>query len=451
MSLTDLRRAALMASPLLFWAWLGAASAPRTLLAWGLLTTAAALAFASSPGAVQRWALALWLYATPALGFLREGPSLSVGAGLVVCALGFRVATGEGRTYGASAAIAALGAMLGWAMAGGAALADFGAQPPDLAAALFSSRQGLLFHWPILWTGLAGLPLASLRAPTRAAAAGGLAVLVLAAACLPASRPAVGLLVLPFITPGLLATLQAARDLAATRPLLPLTAAAALLVLWNMLFMSQYRDGLVPRDDTVSFAEVAEGNAELFAQGMGSPSAWPANWFFAWRHRLSPDRFDLMVGKELVAQGDRLELDVGRLHLDDALLIEGWSVRHPCGSGVCRAVEGQARVFLPLPDGEWGALLVAGGEGEGRFALRVTINGHDAGWLSPPDTGTEARLPTPSTLWHRGLNEVVLQAPQGPALVDCLAVERNDWPSTKETIPFAAPSPSVGRDGVGGK
>jgi hypothetical protein len=306
----------------------------------------------------------------------------------------------------------------------GAGGLDWRTGPPDLTAALFSSRQGLLFHWPILWTGVLGLPLASVGGPSRAAAAAGMGVVLLAAACLPASRPAAGLLVLPFITPGLRAALRAARDLAASRPLLPLTAAAGLLVVWNLLFMRQYREGLVPRDDTVSFAEVAEGNAALFARGAGSPSAWPANWLFAWRHRLSPDRFDLMVGKELVARDGRRELDVGQRPLDDALLAEGWSVRHPCGGGVCRAVEGRARAFLPLPDGRWRALLVAGGQGADPGALDIIINGRDAGTLALPGTGAEARLVTPSTLWRRGLNEVVLHAPQGTVLVDRLAVER---------------------------
>jgi hypothetical protein len=108
---------------------------------------------------------------------------------------------------------------------------------------------------------------------------------------------------------------------------------------------------------------------------------------------------------------------VGRLDLDDALLAEGWSVRHPCGAGVCRAVEGQARVFLPLPDGGWRTLSLALAEGSGPVAVRV--NGRDLG-----PARAERPLETPAGLWRRGLNEIVLRAEAGPALVDRLAVVR---------------------------
>jgi hypothetical protein len=183
--------------------------------------------------------------------------------------------------------------------------------------------------------------------------------------------------------------------------------------------MRQYRDGTVPRDDTVAFADVAAGNARLLAAGVGSPNAWPANWLFALRHGLSPARFDLMAGKELREEGGRLELDVGRLDHDEALLAEGWSVRHPCGAGVCREVEGQARAFLPLPDGAWRALVVALGEGSSPGAVRVAVNGRELGAARG-----EIPLPTPAGLWRRGLNEIVLRADAGPALVDRVGLVR---------------------------
>jgi hypothetical protein len=163
---------------------------------------------------------------------------------------------------------------------------------------------------------------------------------------------------------------------------------------------------------------VVEGNAQLLAAGVGSPVAWPANWIFAARHRLSPARFDLMVGKRLPARGGRPELDVGRTELDEALLAEGWSVRHPCGSAVCREVEERARLFLPLTGGGWRALALTGG-GPGRLAVR--INGRPAGWLVLPGPGQEALLATAAP-WRRGLNEIILEAPAGPVLVDRLAV-----------------------------
>jgi hypothetical protein len=170
----------------------------------------------------------------------------------------------------------------------------------------------------------------------------------------------------------------------------------------------------------VSFPQVAEGNARLWAEWAGSPVAWPANWILAADRRLSPARFDLMVGKQVPERSGRRELDVGRLDLDEALLAEGWSVRHACGPAVCRAVERRARLFLPLPDDGWGQLVVMG-DGGGRLGVR--INGGSWGWLRL-GAGTEARLATPPGGWRRGLNEVILEAPDGPVLVDRLWVER---------------------------
>ena len=391
----------LAALPLLAWSWLGAPF-PATLLAWALVVAAGALTFSRAPSA---WAFLFWLYATPVLGFLREGPSLRTAAGVLVAAMAFWAAGREGLPRTASAGLAALGAVLALLAAG---VTTLGAQPPDFLAVLFSSRRGLLFHWPLLWAGLLGLP----RARTAVASAAGVLVLLAAAASLPAARPAVALLVLPFLAAGLGASVEAVRKWAAMRPLALLGAAAVVLVAWNLLFMRLYRDERIPRDDTVAFAQVAEGGARLLADDVGSPVAWPANWLFAARHGLPPSRFDLMAGKELPAPGGRVELDVGRLDLDEALLAEGWSVRHPCGAEVCREVEGRARVFLPLPGGSWRGLALTG---TGRLGVRV--NGRPVGSLAA--TGPEAILPTPEGSWRRGLNEITLE---GSALVDRLAV-----------------------------
>jgi hypothetical protein len=377
------RFTALAALPLLALAFLGPArhaiGGTAVLLCWAVVTAAGLAVFATVDGspAARRWALVLWLYATPIFPV---------------------AALGEGPAFAAATS---------WAVA-----------PPDLALALFSSRRGLFFHWPLLWTGVLGLPLLARRSPRLAAAAGGgLAVLFAVAACIPGSRPAVALLALPFVAPGLVACLEAVRRGAARRPLAVLGAAGAALVLWNLLFMRLYRDERIPRDDTVAFAQVAEGNARLLSEAVGSPTAWPANWLFAARHRLPPARFDLMAGKELPAGG----LDVGRLDLDDALLAEGWSVRHACGEGgLCRAAEGRARLFLPLPDAGFAALGLAAG-GEGRLA--VALNGRPLGLLRVAP-GVEAVLPVPEGLWRRGLNEVILEAVSGPVLVDRVRAAR---------------------------
>jgi hypothetical protein len=297
---------------------------------------------------------------------------------------------------------------------------------PRPADGLFSSRHGLLFWNPLLWAGVAGLALSWRRDRRRVTALfAALAGVLLVMTCRPpaasgpwaASRWTVAL---PLLAPGIARALDLLPRLAARRPDGLLAAAAASFIAWNLLLMEQYGGGLLPRDGTVSFVAVAEHSAALLSRRFGSPPAWPANWAFAWRHGLAPDRFDLVAGKRLPAgAGGRPEIDVGDLALDAALLLEGWSVRHPCGEAVCRAVEGRARLLAPLAAPEPFALTVrASGEG----VLRASVNGVEVGarTLGPEAAALRfAPLARPERL-----NEVSLTlGPGGRALVDRVTLE----------------------------
>jgi hypothetical protein len=267
--------------------------------------------------------------------------------------------------------------------AGAAALVAAAAHAAGLAAplttgswepllTLFGSRQGLLYLTPALWLGVFGLVRHARRAGEEAwPAAAALAAMTAAhAACRTAAggpcpreemAPALALLALPMAE-----ALCALRDLSRRAPAAPLWAAGLLLVCRNLLFMQQYADDMIPRDFPLSFSEVARNNASLVARAVGSPLAWPANWLFARTYDTPPDRFDDAAGKALPRGPDgTATLDVGRMDLDAALLLEGWSVRHPCGASVCRAVESQARVLLPIETEEPVALTVrASGAGQ---------------------------------------------------------------------------------------
>jgi hypothetical protein len=183
--------------------------------------------------------------------------------------------------------------------------------------------------------------------------------------------------------------------------------------------MQQYAADMVPRDAPVSFPQVARNGAAIVARAVGTPSAWPANWLFAARHGTGPERFDAAAGKRLPrGAGGAVTLDVGRLDHDDALLLEGWSVRHRCGAEVCRAVEGDARLLLPV---------------HARARMDLVVHASGQGTLSVAGArgaaGARSLGPAPAALvfdlgeMPAGLHALRLTVPPGGrALVDRLAL-----------------------------
>jgi hypothetical protein len=299
---------------------------------------------------------------------------------------------------------------------------------PALLETFFSSRHGLLYWTPVLWAGFIGLAGLLVRGRDRRTALL-LAVPLLVMTYVNASSGdwwAGGSFsnrrfdsALPFLAVGLAASLAVVRRLAARRPGALLAAAGVGLVLWNGLFMEQYRRGVIPRDDTVSFPRVAENSADLLATAAGSPLAWPANWIFALRHRLPADRYDLMVGKYLFFMQNNMDgvVDVGADPAQDqAVLADGWGVRVPCAEAVCRAVEGRARLLAGLAAPE---TLDVTARASGSGQLRVFVNGTGVGEGTLAEGLGDVTARVPAARWRSGLNDVVLEtSPGGTALVD---------------------------------
>jgi hypothetical protein len=305
---------------------------------------------------------------------------------------------------------------------------------PYLLETFFSSRHGLLYWTPILWLGFLGYaPLLLRRTRLALTLLAPIAIMSYVNVCSGdwwaggsfSNRRFDSLL--PLLALGLGAVLTRVQEWVARRPALPIAAAGAALTLWNVLFMTQYGRNRIPRDDTVSFAQVAENGADLLSEWAGTPLAWPANWVYAWRHDLPPQKYDLMVGSYLFYRQNNLGgvIDLGDARVDPGLLGEGWSGRRPCAPGaaaVCRGLRGTARLFAPLDVPRDLAVSVrASGEG----TLRVSVNGHPLGALPLAREMGSFRLRAPRALWRRELNEIALTPTAGAeVLVDGLVFER---------------------------
>jgi hypothetical protein len=314
---------------------------------------------------------------------------------------------------------------------------------------LFSSGRGVLFWSPVLWAGVLGYvwlwPRERPRVRPLLIALSAVAALLLLGDVLREIEPgedpyrAGGFeTVLPLLTVGLAGSLAWLRDLAARKPGRVLVAAGALLVVWNFLSMEQYRRRLLPADDTVSFAAMTETNARLLSETVGTPLAWPANWLFAAAHGVRPDKYDVVAGKSLAqGSGDNVgTIDFGDDRVDPALVLEGWSGREPCGTGVCRRVLGRARVLAPLParPAPPGLDVVVRAAGHGM--LQLTVNEQPGVAVLLDEDSRDRTVHVSADAWRSGVNALVFEAaPGGEVRVDAIVLEPAEARDTPGSTP----------------
>jgi hypothetical protein len=306
---------------------------------------------------------------------------------------------------------------------------------PYLLNTFFSSRHGLLYWTPVLWGGFLGL-LAFFRRDrfTATALLVPLIVMSYVNAC-SGDWWAGGSFsnrrfdsVLPLLAVGLGASLSGLLEAVRRRPLRLAWAVGLGFVLWNQLFLLQYREARVPLDDTVSFAEVAQGNAALLGRFVGTPLAWPANAVFAAEMDLPPARYDLAVGKYLFYRQNNLGglVKMGDGRSDPALLGGEWSARTPCGEATCRRILGRARVLAPLDVPEDLDVLV---RAEGRGTLEARVNGRLVAAFPLEDVLRDLRARVPRAYWRREHNDVSLSlSTGGAALVERVLFARAAGP-----------------------
>ncbi len=303
---------------------------------------------------------------------------------------------------------------------------------PYLWQTFFSSRHGLLYWTPVLWLAALGLRAFVRRERGRAALLLVPAVLMAYVNACSGDWWAGGSFsnrrfdsLLPLVAPALALGLDAVVTAVRRRPALVAGALGALLTLYNLLFMQQYRRNLVPRDDTVSFADVAANNAALLQSAVGTPLAWPANWLFAAEHGLPVRQFDRTVGLYLFYRQNNLGgvIDLGDERVDRGLLDEGWSRPWPCGPGlVCRSPGAGARLFVPLDVPETLDVTL---RLRGRGDLALLLGGRPLAQLPLEAELRDVTVRAPAGLWRRELNELrFVPSPGGEVQVERLIFAR---------------------------
>jgi hypothetical protein len=205
--------------------------------------------------------------------------------------------------------------------------------------------------------------------------------------------------------------------------MLVIAPAAAAIVGWNALLMTQYQRGMLPRDEPVRFDAMVRQQAELAtAPPFFYPFAFPANVWFAWREHLPIDRYDLLGSEPL-----RREMYLPLNDWGARFLLDGWqnAAGDEFGSRhFLVAPSGIVLVPLDVPaDAAFSIDLEARADGEPHGAatrLDLAVNGRSFGDL-PLDVGAPKPsrrafvAPAGARVWRRGYNRVTISRPPDAA------------------------------------
>jgi hypothetical protein len=289
-----------------------------------------------------------------------------------------------------------------------------GWREPLVVELLFSSKHGLLSWTPAVTVALVGLVLLTRREPALALSL--LATLALGV-CLLASTwdwhagAAFGSRrfteAFPLFLLGLCRALEGAWRVSRASAV----GLCALLVGWNTALVHEVRESRIPAVGTFAFSEVAARAVGRVYRAVGHPFAIPANWAFAWRYGVTPDRFDHVVGH---GNYRRIEVAVGTAD-DTPFLGRGWSgVEGEPGATYRWSVGASSSWLLPLEEPRPYRLTLVGQAirpppGSGPQQVGVVVNGRAAGTLEVPAQRATVELVVPGMSWRRGLNEVVFE------------------------------------------
>jgi hypothetical protein len=309
---------------------------------------------------------------------------------------------------------------------------------PFVLETLFSSRHGLLSWTPILWLGYLGLwPLLRTRRHLALPLIVPVAAMTYVNMCSGdwwaggsfSNRRFDSLL--PVLALGLAASIEWLAGAVARRPALVPAALAVAAAALNMALLEGVRASGGPAAP-IAFAEAVRAGAQRTADVVGSPPTWPASWAFAWRHRLPPAQYDLLVGRYLFYRQNNLQ---GRIDLgatgDEAMLGEGWGAAALRDGVTARRLVGRGRILAPLDVPEDIEVAVRA-HADTASSVRIEVNGRDAGAFTAGPGWNEHRVIAGRDRWRRDLNDVVIVAGGAGVWVDALDFSRTGVPEGQE-------------------
>jgi hypothetical protein len=309
--------------------------------------------------------------------------------------------------YGSWLAVSPLGPQIRWAH-------------PQLVDILWSSRNGLLSWSPILYFAAIGLLMFAVRQPSV-----GIPALVAVAAMTYfnatiqdwwgsdgfGGRRFDG--TIPMFCLGAAAFITYAADATRRHPLRALTAAASLLVIWNLTLMSVASEGLFRIGTTVSYGDTFAAQGRVFHRWFGNPFSYPASLLFALRNGVSPAAYDLLRTNRFLSDPLRPygRVDIGS---DDGWLIEdGWHGAEHDGPITFRWAASSAVLMIPLDRAAPLTLQVRlhsfGYPNAPPQTLTAHVNGHAFGPVPVHDGWETLEFAAGREAWRSGVNRLRLE------------------------------------------
>jgi hypothetical protein len=306
--------------------------------------------------------------------------------------------------YGSWLAMSPLGPQIRWA-------------DPQIVDILWSSRNGLLSWSPVLYVAALGLVMFAFAEP-----AAGVPALIAVAAMTYfnatiqdwwgsdgfGGRRFDG--TIPMFCLGAAYFTAYAAGVVRRHPLRAVTAAGALLVIWNLTLMSAANDNVFRIGTTVSYGETFAAQGRAFHRWFGNPFSYPASLLFALRNGVTPASYDLLRTNRFL--GDPLRpygrLDIGS---DDGWLLEGgWHGPEREGPITFRWATTGAGVLVPL---DHAAPLIVqvrihafGYPNAAPQMLTLDVEGHKFGPVHVPGDWQTLEFATDRDAWRSGVSRV---------------------------------------------
>ncbi|HSF17059.1 MAG TPA: hypothetical protein VLK65_16030 [Vicinamibacteria bacterium] len=193
-------------------------------------------------------------------------------------------------------------------------------------------------------------------------------------------------------------------ELLRRRPLVLVVALFAGLTLWNYGLMEQTRSGAIPPDRLVSFRGVWTRTLQRGYDAFGLPPAWPMNWWFSWRHRITPERFDQLYGHQGFGNF-RFAFDSGI----EPYLGRGWSAQETNATGepFRWTVGSTSTILVPLKVArDYNLTLELDPYGPtSPNHVMLAVNGH-ALPLQLASKRSQMSWRIPARVWSRGVNQL---------------------------------------------